>query len=85
MFRHAHAAAVLAFVLAACSSPGSSQGRSQGSSQGSSRASTDARVHSFFGQAPPEIAADVRWLNAQPASLAALGGRVVFVQFAFPT
>lgn len=81
MFRPALAAALLAVVLAACSSPGSPRV----SSPDSHRASTDARVHSFFGQAPPEIAADVRWLNAQPISLAALGGRVVFLQFAFPT
>ena len=77
MIRPAFAAALLAVVLAACSSPGSSPG--------SRKASTDARVHSFLGQTPPEIAADVRWLNAQPASLAALRGRVVFLQFAFPT
>jgi len=81
MIRPALSAALLAVVLAACSSPGSSRGSSSGTPQ----ASTDARVHSFFGQTPPEIAADVRWLNAQPASLAALVGRVVFVQFAFPT
>jgi hypothetical protein len=34
---------------------------------------------------PPAFAPDARWLNAPPATLASLRGRVLFVQFAFPT
>jgi hypothetical protein len=37
------------------------------------------------GQAPPEMTGDVRWLNAPATTLAGLRGKVVFVQFAFPT
>lgn len=45
----------------------------------------DSRVRSFVGQVPPEIAGDARWLSGAPSSLAALRGRVVYLQFAFPT
>ncbi len=48
-------------------------------------AAKNARVRSFLGRMPPEIAPDARWLDAPPSSLAALRGRVVYVQFAFPT
>jgi hypothetical protein len=49
------------------------------------RPTTDSRVHSLQGRAPPEFTPDARWLNAPPASLASMRGRVLFVQFAFPT
>jgi len=63
----------LSVVLAGCSSSAGT-------------ASTPApQVAQRGGQAPPEFAEDVRWLNAPPTTLAALRGRAVFVQFAFPT
>ncbi len=65
--------AVLALLLAACASP----------SGGPS--TLDSRVRSFRGRTPPELAADARWLNAPPSTLSALRGRVVYLQFAFPT
>jgi hypothetical protein len=46
---------------------------------------TDARVHSLRAQTPPDFTPDARWLNAPSASLASMSGRVLFVQFAFPT
>jgi hypothetical protein len=50
------------------------------------RSTSDPRVRSFAGQVPPALAADGTWLNvAAPTSLAAQRGRVVYVQFAFPT
>jgi hypothetical protein len=49
------------------------------------RRTSDPRVRSFLGRPPPELSSDARWLNAAPSSLAAMKGRVVFVQFAFPT
>jgi len=63
----------LSAVLAGCTSGGSAP--STASPPASQRA----------GQAPPEFADDVRWLNAPPTTLAGLRGRAVFVQFAFPT
>lgn len=46
---------------------------------------TDSRVPKRVAQTLPEFAPEARWLNAPPASLASLRGRVLFVQFAFPT
>jgi hypothetical protein len=54
-------------------------------SGGPARSPTDARVRSYQGTVPPEVSPDARTLNAEPATLAALRGRVVYVQFAFPT
>jgi hypothetical protein len=68
--------AIGALLLSACTS---------GAGVGGARSTDDARVRSLRGQVPPELAADARWLGAPPTSLAALRGRVVFVQFAFPT
>ena len=78
MIRPALLALCLALPLAGCAS---------GSSGSSSAASpsTDARVRSFLGQAPPDLAAEARWLRTPPTSLAAHRGQVVFLQFAFPT
>jgi hypothetical protein len=73
MNRTSLVAVALGVMLAACSSGAATRGVS------------DARVRSFVGQAPPELAADARWLNAPPSTLAGLRGRVVFLQFAFPT
>ncbi len=67
------ATVVLASLLGACSS------------SAGGRPPTDARVLSLLGQVPPELDAGARWLNVPPSSLAALRGRVVFLQFAFPT
>jgi hypothetical protein len=61
-------------LLAGCSSPAAPRG-----------GGSDPRVLSLMGQTPPEVAPDARWLNAPPTTLAGLRGRVVFVQFAFPT
>jgi hypothetical protein len=59
---------------------------SAGQTGSTRRASTDdARVRTFRGTVPPEIPADARFLNAPPATLATLRGRVVLLQFAFPT
>jgi len=64
---------LLAAVAAGCSSAPAAPSTS------------DARVAKRVGQAPPELGSDLRWLNAPPTTLAALRGRVVYVQFAFPT
>jgi hypothetical protein len=74
-------------VLSACAGP---QGASERSGPeprrtAGSSSTTDSRVRSFRGQAPPELSPDARSLNAPPATLASLRGRVVYVQFAFPT
>ncbi len=63
----------MALACAACASPDGG------------RSTLDARVQTFRGRTPPELSADVRWLNAPPSTLSALRGRVVYVQFAFPT
>jgi hypothetical protein len=65
--------AVAGLSLAACSS------------SGAARSTSDSRVRSFLGRIPPDLAPDARALNATPTTLAALRGRVVYVQFAFPT
>lgn len=66
--------ALLALLVAACASPG-----------GGGASTMDSRVRTFRGRTPPELASDARWLNAPPSSLAGLRGRVVYLQFAFPT
>ena len=53
-------------------------------STGGSRSTSDARVRSFRGQTPPELPTDGVWLGGG-GSLASLRGRVVYVQFTFPT
>jgi hypothetical protein len=65
--------ALLPLLLAACTSGGGG------------RSTEDPRVRSLRGQVPPELAGDVMWSNSPPTSLAGLRGRVVYVQFAFPT
>jgi hypothetical protein len=65
-------------VATGCSSGGAS-------SRSGTQSAADPRVKSLKGQPPPEFAGDARWLNAPATSLAALRGKVVFVQFAFPT
>jgi hypothetical protein len=67
----------LLLLLAGCqaAAPGAGGGRS----------TADPRVRSFMGQVPPELAGGARLNAAAPPSLAALRGRVVYVQFAFPT
>jgi hypothetical protein len=72
--------ALALLLAAACASPDAG-----GSASSPARSTSDARVRSFRGQVPPEIAPDARWLNAPPRTLASLRGRVVYVQFAFPT
>ena len=50
------------------------------------RSTDDPRVQSFEGKPPPDLAIDAMWLNAPAtSSLAAMRGRVVYLQFAFPT
>jgi hypothetical protein len=82
-------AGALASLLCACSSPsggGGATAQATRPSPGASVPSTsDSRVRSFLGRPPPEIAPDARWLDGPPAPLASLRGRVVYVQFAFPT
>ena len=49
------------------------------------RSTTDSRVKSYMGQVPPDVFQNGTWVSrAGETSLAALRGRVVFVQFAFP-
>jgi hypothetical protein len=80
--RTTHRLLVLACIVAAgCSSGGPSPASSR---SGAPRAS-DSRVKPLRGQPPPEFTSDVRWLDTPPTTLAALRGKVVFVQFAFPT
>jgi hypothetical protein len=90
--RHGLLALALAATVA-CTAPGdgssapSAPGRGPSATRPSpgGRSTADARVRSFAGRVPPELAPDARWLGAPPSSLAALRGRVVYVQFAFPT
>ena len=79
MIRPTFVVALLASALAGCTSSGST------GLSGAASPSTDARVRSFLGQAPPDLAAEARWLRTAPTSLAAHRGQVVFLQFAFPT
>jgi len=68
-----------ALALAACTSPPAPDAPA-------GRSASDARVQSFLGQAPPDAFTAGTWVGpAGPTSLAALRGRVVYVQFAFPT
>ncbi|MHC5010205.1 MAG: hypothetical protein ACYTG6_04545 [Planctomycetota bacterium] len=56
------------------------------STAGGRRSTSDDRVRSFMGEVPPELPSTGTWTNVgQPTSLAALRGRVVYLQFAFPT
>ena len=66
--------------LVSCTAPTGTRPTAPGASE-----ARDARVRSFLGRVPPEIAPDARWIGAPAASLAALRGRVVYLQFAFPT
>jgi len=68
-----------ALLLFGCSS-------TAGGAGGGGRSTSDPRVRSLRGTTPPALPANGTWLNARgPTSLAALRGRVVYVQFAFPT
>jgi hypothetical protein len=69
-------------VLSACST-GAAPAPQR--AQASGRSTTDARVKSFMGQTPPDVLTNGTWVSrAGPTSLAALRGRVVYLQFAFP-
>ena len=71
-----------AAVIAACSNAGPAPA---GRTAAGSRSTSDARVKSFAGQTPPDVFTDGTWVSkAGPTSLAALRGRVVYLQFAFP-
>jgi hypothetical protein len=74
------------FVVVGAVASGCTSGGGQGGSapQGRSR-TTDSRVAPLRGLPPHEFSGDVRWLNAPATTLAALRGKVVFLQFAFPT
>ena len=62
-------------IVAACAGSPAAPGRS----------TADPRVKSFAGQTPPDVLTDGTWVaRAGPTSLAALRGRVVYLQFAFP-
>ena len=53
---------------------------------GLGRSTRDARVKSYLGQLPPELSSDGVWIGVDGlTTLAALRGRVVYLQFAFPT
>jgi len=66
-------------VLAACSS------RAPAAAPTGGRSTSDARVKSFQGQPPPDVFTNGTWVSRSgPTSLAALRGRVVYLQFAFP-
>ena len=68
---------LLLVLAAACSSPGGQTS--------SGRSTQDARVKSYRGQTPPDVFTNGTWVGeAGPTSLAALRGRVVYLQFAFP-
>ena len=67
-------ALVIALAAACAGSPGAG-----------GRSTADSRVKSFAGQVPPDVFTDGTWVSrAGPTPLAALRGRVVYVQFAFP-
>ena len=69
--------AVVVVLLPACSSTAGG---------GGGRSTTDARVRPLSGTTAMPLPTDGVWLNARgPTSLAGLRGRVVYVQFAFPT
>jgi len=62
------------------------RGRSAAPREGApGRSTDDARVRRLVGTVPPELAADARWIQGSGTTLAALRGRVAYVQFAFPT
>ena len=68
-------------VAAACAGPSAPNTRSTPSG----RSTTDSRVKSYMGQVPPDVFSQGTWVGrAGETSLAALRGRVVYVQFAFP-
>jgi hypothetical protein len=79
-------AALAALTLGACASSAGAPpaGASGAGPSASGRSTTDARVRSFVGQPPPELG-ELAWGPAPATSLAAQRGRVVFLQFAFPT
>lgn len=69
-------------VLSACSNATPAP---VGTASAGTRSTTDARVKSFMGQVPPDVLTNGTWVSrAGPTSLAALRGRVVYLQFAFP-
>ena len=80
--------AASAVSLAACSSGSPAPAGSTAAAPVAARparSASDSRVRTLRGTVPPELAANARTLNAPATTLAALRGRVVFVQFAFPT
>ncbi len=64
-------AVLVAALLAGCSTAGG-------------KSTSDPRVKRLIGQQAQELPADGTWLNGA-TSLASLRGRVVYLQFAFPT
>ena len=77
-------AALAAAILSACAGSGSAP--QAGPAARGGRSTQDARVRSFAGRTPPDVFTNGTWVGrAGPTSLAALRGRVVYVQFAFPT
>ena len=75
------ALAIAAGVFLSCSGPASSPSQAPTGA----RSTSDARVKSFMGRQPPDVFTGGTWVSrAGPTSLAALRGRVVFLQFAFP-
>ena len=65
-------------ILAACAGPGAAPR--------GGRSTQDARVRSFAGRTPPDVFTLGTWVGpAGPTSLSELRGRVVYLQFAFPT
>ncbi len=73
------AAVLLAATACSSSSPPGPRSAPSG------RSTTDSRVKSYMGQVPPDVFQNGTWVSrAGETSLAALRGRVVYVQFAFP-
>lgn len=55
-----------------------------GCTSSGARSTSDPRVQSFLMQTAPELPVDGTWVG-RPSPLAGLRGRVVYLQFAFPT
>lgn len=75
-----------ALLLAACSNASAPAPGPASAAAPAGRSTSDSRVQSFLGRTPPDAFTGGAWVGrAGPTSLAALRGRVVYVQFAFPT
>jgi hypothetical protein len=73
---------VVLFLVAACIAACSTAGPA--SAPSSRRSTSDVRVKDFQGRVPPDVFTGGTWVgSAGPTSLAALQGRVVYLQFAF--